>query len=663
MQTARTQEQLRSIGAEEFRDRYDADRFTAAVLSNRFRYIVRHMCSNLLHNAFSPILRDWYDFAATISGPPSLNYPMPAVSNSLLLFTGTMGDAVRNTVEEYGAEELGPGDVLIVNDPYRVGTHVNDICFIRPVFHRERIVSFVVMRAHQLDMGGLVPAGFSGAKRNVFENGLVIPPTLLYKADRPIKSTFNLIFDNSRFPGILLPDLKSLYQCLLVGERLLLESIERYGVEAYLGSMRYACDVSAEALATAIRTKIPDGVHEAEEIIDADGLDDTLSYRVKVRLTKFGDSIEADFSGTSKQARTSINCGPLDVKSAVGVALKMLLDQESAFTSGTYRHIDIVLPPGSILSATPPDGAIFLFWEASNPVFAAVCRALANAIGPHAVAGDFGSMMTHNASGHRPDGSPWVTVGQCGGEHGPWGATRSADGDSYQVSPMTNNIDPATETAEMDAPVVLLRREYMIDSAGAGTNRGGAAVLKDTLWLEPADHLSLPLHTKSSPGFGVGGGHSGQLQAVWLFPNGNQDASGRNQLLPSTAATYEHATPVCGLFEAGSNQAVPDGRYHYFGSRPRWQTLPGAMFRYQTAGGGGWGVPFERDAERVCRDVRDGYVSIEGAMRDYGVTIVGDPVNDPEGLRIDFEATRAARAQHGHAESGASREKRHAIRR
>ena len=141
--------------------RYRCDRFTATVLTNRFRYVVEHVCGKLLTTAFSPILRDFYDFAGTIVGPPERGYPTPAMSNTIVLFTGTMTDSVRNTIEEYGVERLEPGDVIVANDPYRTGTHVNDLLFSRPVFHVGAIVGFVNMKAHQLDMGGVVPGGFS----------------------------------------------------------------------------------------------------------------------------------------------------------------------------------------------------------------------------------------------------------------------------------------------------------------------------------------------------------------------------------------------------------------------------------------------------------------------------------------------------------------------
>jgi N-methylhydantoinase B/acetone carboxylase, alpha subunit len=135
-----TSARLRDLSDAEFATLYDCDRFTASVLGSRFRYIVKHMCTHLMTNAFSAILRDWYDFAATVSGPPSLGYPMCAVSDSLTLFTGVMSAATRNVVEEFGPENLRPGDILICNDPCRTGTHPNDILFARPAFHDGELI-------------------------------------------------------------------------------------------------------------------------------------------------------------------------------------------------------------------------------------------------------------------------------------------------------------------------------------------------------------------------------------------------------------------------------------------------------------------------------------------------------------------------------------------
>ena len=636
---------IRDLSDAEFEARYSCDRYTATVLSNRMRYIVEHMCTNLLHHAFSGILRDWYDFAATISGPKSTNYSMSTVSNSLVLFSGAMEHAVRNAVEEFGVENLRPGDVLMVNDPYRAGNHVNDICFIRPVFHDGEIVTFIALRAHQLDMGGIVPAGFSAMKKDVYENGLVIPPMLIYRDDEPIHHSYHLIFDNARYAALLLPDMITIYQNLLLGERLMLESLARYGKDAWLGSIRYSCDVPAESMAEAIAA-IPDGVYTGGDLVDADGIDESREYEIKLTITKIGSHMELDFSGTSEQARTSINCGMFDTLTAVGIALKYILDPSTPFNSGVYRNVDVVVPAGTLIGATPPDGAVFVYWEASQPVLLSVLRALESAVGENAIAGDYGSLSIHNGHGTLEDGTPWVTVAQCGGEHGPWGATKHGDADSYNGFYLANNLDPATEAIESELPIVVLRKEYVTDSGGCGYNRGGAAVLRDSLFLTPANHTSSPVHTKRSSGTGVLGGGDGRQGAVWMFPAEHYDVAEHKNLVPlQDPEIYRTSTPISGLLDPETKAPDPEkGEYFWFGTQPLWRTKPRDVFRYITNGGGGWGNPLEREPERVLRDVRDEYVSVEAAARDYGVIISGDPHADPEGLVLDEEATRQRRA-------------------
>ena len=640
--TITTPRRLREMSDAEFESLYSADRFTASVIRNRLHYAVEHMSTGFLREAFSPIIRDWYDFACTISGPPQQDYPMSVVSNSLVVFLGTMGEAVRNSVTEFGPENLRPGDVLICNDPYRAGSHVNDVLFVRPVFHDGEIVSFVNVRAHQLDIGGIVPGGFSGTKANVYENGLVIPPMLLYREDQPVRSTFSMIFDNSRFGEILLPDFKSIYQQLKLGERLMGENIERYGVDAYLGTLRYAVDTSAERMREAL-SKIPDGDYVGTALVDADGMDASEEYDIKVTLHVRGDRVEADLSGTSRQARTCINAGMLDAKTAIGVALTMLLDPEIPFTTGTWRNVDVVCPEGSLLNSMPPEGAIMMYWESTTSLITAVFEALNPVLGERAVAGDHGSISLHNASGVLDDGTPWANAAQCGGEHGPWGATKAGDGDSYTVLFMLNNLDPATEAIEHDAPVVLLRKEAATDSGGAGYNRGGASCMRDSLWLGAAEHWSSPFHTKRATGIGAYGAAAGKLGAVWLFSEGVARIAERGELIPHNADAYGDSTPVAGMLDPEKKSLDPDGEYFYFASESSWKTQPGAMFRYLTNGGGGWGNPLDREPERVLRDVRDGYVSVDAARNEYGVVVIGDPDLDPEGISVDADATAARR--------------------
>jgi N-methylhydantoinase B len=632
---------IRDLDDAQFAKRYGCDRFTATVLANRFDYVVEHMCSRLLTAAFSPILRDFYDFAGTIAGPPSSDYATPAMSNSIVLFTGTMTDSVRNTIEEYGPERLQAGDVIVANDPYRTGTHVNDMLFVRPVFHDGAILAFANLKAHQLDMGGAVPGGFSCTKRTVYENGLVVSPRALFRAGEPVRETWSLIFDNVRFGEILFPDMQTIVAGLDLGERLLTESAQRYGAAALLGTIDYVCDANAERIAAAL-AQLPDGRWEGWDMSDCDGVDDGEEYRVQVAIAKRDDRLEVDFSGTSRQARTCINATALDVKTSVGVAVKYLLDPRGAFTSGLYRNIDIVLPEGTVVSALPPDGAVFAYYEQNQVILSALLRAFAGCAGERAIAGDRGGTDIHNAFGLRPDGTPWVSAAQCGGEVGPFGATRHGDGETQMFSYQANGVASPVEAIEADVPVVMLRHEPLPDSAGPGRHRGGAAMVRDTMWTAPTEHHLMSLRAKRAAGFGVEGGRDGRAGGVWVFDPPPDGIDGAPGIEPES---YAAATPLAGVVDPETKVLDPDGAYVYPFAQAGHATPPGAILRYVNAGAGGWGDPLERDPEAVKRDVRDCYVTIEGAARDYGVVIAGDPDEDPEGLTLDVEATARMRAQ------------------
>ena len=189
---------LRELSDDDFHAAYDCDRFSAAVLASRFRYIIEHVSNRLITYAFSPVIRESGDMSATLTGPPSIDHAMAAVSQTIPLFYGSMQEAVRIALEEHGIDELVPGDVIMVNDPYRVGTHLNDVCFIQPVFDDERILGAITIRAHMLDWGGKAIGGFEVTKKDLYEDGLVFPPTLLYHAGKPVRSTFNLVLDHGQ---------------------------------------------------------------------------------------------------------------------------------------------------------------------------------------------------------------------------------------------------------------------------------------------------------------------------------------------------------------------------------------------------------------------------------------------------------------------------------
>ena len=512
----RDERRLRHLSDDDFRARYGCDRFTATVVANKLRYIAAHMAKLYMAQAFSPFIRDGGDMAGILSGPADLGYPMISFSETNPLFYGSIPDAVPVALEEYGRDRLRPGDVILVNDYYRVGTHLNDVCTIRPFFHDGELLGAITIKAHLADIGGSVMGGFELTKRTVYEDGLRLAPILLYAEDEPVGSTFELVRDNSRAGDVIIPDLRSQCAALARADQLMTEMIHRYGVDAYVGTVRYVCDASAEAMGDALRS-LPDGVYEGEDFLDGDGLPDSPEYSVRVRITKVGDRAEFDLHGSSGPSRTSVNCTWADIKTGVSMALKFLLDPHASVTDGTMRDIDVVVPERSILNAMPPTGCQY-YWEVVMTIQHAIYNALNPVLGAGAVTVGAAPIVIHSY-GHRPDGREWNSTGYLLTECGPWGATRHGDGDSGQ-QPVIGNlmVVGGVELFELRAQVVMLASEYVPDTAGPGFNRGGAGNADDAWWRVPAEHrLNLFHARRPMAGGGVFGGESGPTSAGWLF--------------------------------------------------------------------------------------------------------------------------------------------------
>jgi N-methylhydantoinase B len=634
---------LRELSDPDFYERYACDRFTATILANRYRYVVAQMCGQFRAHSFSAIIRDFADLCGTISGPPTLRFPMAAVSETLPLFYGSIPDAVRLVLEEYGVDKLLPGDVVIVNDYYRVGTHLNDVCSIRPIFHRGELMGAVTIRAHMMDMGGRTMGGFDVTKRNVYEDGLRLPPMLLYSAGEPVSTVFKLLHDNTRLADLMLPDLKTMFHALELGERLIVETIDKYGRDAYIGAITYACDASAESMALAL-LRVPNGTYDSEEWIDGDGLGASSEAAIRLRVTKVGARAEFDFRGTSPATRSALNCAWPDVKTGVALALKFLLDPDTAVNTGTLRNIDIVVPPDTFINPSPPH-ACMMYFKIVHTLMYSVFGALNPVMGENAIGACW---LTHSpqASGHNPDGTQWSSSGSMLGHGGPWCGTSQGDGDSAQ-QPIFSNLmnNGGVESGELNIPAVLLRSEYAPDSAGAGTHRGGAANIHDLMWLRNADVKYQPSDARRpSGGGGVCGGRPGINGAAWLWDGVHSRHGEQPQFLPLTlsAPMYADAVVLAGLVDCSTNEIDPYGEYVCLADGQ--PSSAGALLRVVTMGGGGWGDPFERVASHVLNDVRDEYVTIEMAARDYGVVVVGDPLRDPEGLRVDEDATQRLRS-------------------
>ena len=246
------------------------------------------------------------------------------------------------------------------------------------------------------------------------------------------------------------------------------------------------------------------------------------------------------------------------------VGMKYCLDPQSPVTSAAMKPFDIVLPAGTVLRALPPDGAICMYFESTEGVLTATLQALAPALGEDAIAGCYGSLNMHTSNGVFPDGTPWVTIGQVGGEHGPLGATKVGDGVNGCASYLGNSFDPATESIELDTPVILLRKENVIDTAGAGKYRGGAIRVTDFLLPTECESYSMPLHYKIPTGFGVNGGKAGPTGGVWTWHPKDYDVAKEKRLLPLNPEAYKNSKVMAGIVDPGTHVTDREkGEYFY----------------------------------------------------------------------------------------------------
>ena len=640
---------LRDMSDAEFIERYSCERFTATVLSNRYAFVIDNIKDQLMRTAFSPIVRA-SDFAAGLSGPPEIGWPMAAVSQTVPLHVGSIPDAVRITLEEYGLENLANGDIIACNDYYRVGTHLNDVVFIRPLILDGRLLGALALRCHQIDIGGKAPGGFQASKMNRFEDGLTLPPIRLFHKGEPVKEAMRLFFSNTRFAPLIYQDMQTINACLKMGESLILDSIAKYGVDAYLGAIRYTDDVSAETMHDAL-AKLPDGVYEGEEVLDTDFLPNSPEYRIKMRINKRGGRAEVDLSGSSIAARSALNSSWPDARTGIALGLKCLIDRYSRYTSGSLRPIDVVLPPNSIVNPDPPHACMYYF-EVTLSMIMAVFNTLNAALGEDAVAHDSGPQGIGTVSGATDDGMAEMLFSgayklgpDVGHSNTPWGGSRFGDGMSAASTHPFNvrmTSDEAVHNPSATLSAVTISSGIMPDSGGPGKHRGGASRYIDDMWLVPTRQSSTNARTKRERP-GVYGGKGGRLGGVWLWSGDTNTFGFDNQ--PAAALygeAYASSRPVIGTCNPVTHEPDPNGVY--FHSEVAVPAPIGSVVRTVTNGAGGWGDPFTREISAVVEDVRDGYVTIGGAARDYGVVITGDPENDPEGLIVDEAATSALRS-------------------
>jgi N-methylhydantoinase B len=533
------------------------------ILWDRLVSMTNEVVEVLVRTSFSTIVRENYDLACMLFDAQGQILAQGSLSQPV--FIGTGPQTVRQMLKKFPPETLKPGDVLFTNDAW-IGTgHLWDVNVLRPVFKGDRLVAYTLSISHLPDIGG---RGISAENNDIYEEGLQIPVCKLFRAGERNEELVDLIRQNVRVSEQVIGDLMANVACTEVGERLLLEFMQEYGLND-LGPLASAILNQSEQAMRAQIAAIPDGVYA--NTIHVEAFDEPV--RLSARVTIRGDRLSIDYSGTSAQIRAGINVPLCYTRAMSCYAVKCLTIPGIPNNEGSVRPVELVAPEGCILNAQPPaaTGARLLVGHFVAPLlFGAFAEAL-----PDRVQADPGMMNALNVMGRRLDGRPFSSLYFSSGG---LGAMRGLDGQSATPAP-ANMKTMSAEIWESLTNLTLLERRLLIDSGGAGEFRGGLGqrlVLRNDT-AEPVYVAILGSRTEY-PALGYAGG---------------QPAAARRYLV--------RGEPV-----------------H---AKGRYMLKPGELITIEDSGGGGFGDPRKRPADKVAADVEAGFVSVGAARGVYGAAI------------------------------------------
>lgn len=517
------------------------DPVTLSVLASALSGVAEEMGAVLIRGAYSSNIKERRDCSAALF---DANGRMVAQAEHIPVHLGAMPEAVAAVM----GKRPRPGDVFAVNDPYSGGTHLPDITLVSPVAHRGGVIGYAVTRAHHSDVGGMRPGSMPSDSREIFQEGLVIPPVRLVDGSRGgqeyVDDVLDLLLANVRTPEVRRGDLRAQIAANNVAEARLRELISRQGKETVLLAfdevVRYAERRARETIKA-----LPDGAHEAEDFLEGDGTTDA-DIPIKARVTVRGDGMAVDFAGTSGAVRGNVNCPLAVTRSACYFALRVLLPEDVPANAGTYAPLTIRAPEGSLVNAKKPSAVVAGNVETSNRIADVVLAALAG-FAPEKVPAQGQGTMNNLVIGGTGSGG-WTYYETVGGGQG---ASSRGPGPSGVHVGMSNTLNTPVEAFETEYPMRVERYELLYGTGGAGEHRGGDGVVRSVRVLEAAS-LSLLADRRRHAPKGAEGGEPGAVGRNLL--NGEDlPAKTSRELEPGDVVTVE--TPGGG----GYGRKIPEG--------------------------------------------------------------------------------------------------------
>ena len=510
------------------------------IFRNLFYAVAEEMGVTLCRTAFSPNIKERRDYSCAVFDGEG---HMVAQGEHMPVHLGSMPLSVESAVRNVAMER---GDIVVLNDPYRGGTHLPDITLVAPVFHGSgrNPLFYVANRAHHADVGGMTP-GSMPLSTSIFQEGIRIPPLKLMRAGKLDQEILDLVLANVRTPEEREGDLSAQIAALRSGERRLLEMAEKYGAAT---CQRYMAELQdyAERMTRAAIAAMPDGTYRFEDFLDDDGVDPE-PVPIRVAITIEGDNAVVDFSGSAPQVRGCLNAVYAITYSAAFYAFRCVVDVPIPSNYGGQRPLRVIAPEGSVVDARFPAAVAGGNVETSQRIVDVLLGALAQAVPERIPAASSGTMNNVTIGGVDPKrGQPFAYYETIGGG---MGARPGRDGISGIHTHMTNTLNTPVEALEHAYPLRVVRYHFRRGSGGNGKSRGGDGLRRDVEVLVRAEATILSERRRTRP-YGLQGGEPGQ---------------------------------------AGENVVIRDGKEEVLPGKVRITLEAGDVLSIRTPGGGGWG--------------------------------------------------------------------------